>query len=243
MYPVVELNTREIPAWGRGYIFLRRCGPEELDATLRRAAAKLLGQGASTVYVCARDGAVPLDEGERTGYRLRWYSDTLSMACRLEGRQGEESRLTLEPLTRQRCGAWLTLYNEAFFDVPAAAVYRRDDLDRMEEADMGRCGFVLLDQAAIGVYQLREGADMPRIAALGLPRHQRGKGLGRMLLHGVMNRLAEEGYTACRVEVSTARQAAFALCREAGFRAEQVVERWYELTALEDLMAPEQAGE
>ena len=96
MYPVVELNTREIPAWGRGYIFLRRCGPEELDATLRRAAAKLLGQGASTVYVCARDGAVPLDEGERTGYRLRWYSDTLSMACRLEGRQGEESRLTLE---------------------------------------------------------------------------------------------------------------------------------------------------
>ena len=72
MYPVVELNTREIPAWGRGYIFLRRCGPEELDATLRRAAAKLLGQGASRVYVCARDGRVPLDEGERTGSRLRW---------------------------------------------------------------------------------------------------------------------------------------------------------------------------
>ena len=120
MKPAYEVITREIAAKGAGYLLLRRCPPQELGETLARGRAELLAAGAAELYAASADPACPLDEGRWEGFRLSHVRDMLWMERPLDQLPPAEG-LTLEPLTRARGGAWLTLHNACFFDMPNSA--------------------------------------------------------------------------------------------------------------------------
>ena len=122
MKPAYEVITREIAAKGAGYLLLRRCPPQELGETLARGRAELLAAGAAELYAASADPACPLDEGRWEGFRLSHVRDMLWMERPLDQLPPAEG-LTLEPLTRARGGAWLTLHNACFFDMPNSATY------------------------------------------------------------------------------------------------------------------------
>lgn len=109
MKPAYEVITREIAAKGAGYLRLRRCPPQELGETLARGQAELLAAGAAELYAASADPVCPLDEGRWEGFRLSHVRDMLWMERPLDQLPPAEG-LTLEPLTRARGGAWLTLH-------------------------------------------------------------------------------------------------------------------------------------
>lgn len=236
MEPEYQVYTREIPAKGKAYIALRRCAPEDVDAALRRAAAQVLEQGACELYVTCTDPAAPLSEGEGTGYRLEHAHDMLILERALADAPKPGGRLTLEPLRRERGGAWLALHNEGFFEMPNSATYDAKDLERALSPAC-RCGFALLDGAAVGVYELSVDAQPPEIEGIALLKDFRGRGLGRELLCASMELLAELGCARCRLMVSTANENAYALYRDAGFAFQTVQSRWFRMTARQDLRA------
>lgn len=141
MKPAYEVITREIAAKGAGYLLLRRCPPQELGETLARGRAELLAAGAAELYAASADPACPLDEGRWEGFRLSHVRDMLWMERPLDQLPPAEG-LTLEPLTRARGGAWLTLHNACFFDMPNSATYGLRELEEALGAEWrwpGRC--------------------------------------------------------------------------------------------------------
>ena len=235
MEPNYEIITKEIPAKGKGYIFLKKCWPGQVGETLRRAAGELLRQGASSLYAASADPSAPLAEGDGEGYRLEYRHDMLGMECTLARRPGPLGVLSLEPLTRERGGAWLTIYNESFFDVPNSETYGREALESILGPEY-RCGFALLDGVPMGIYECGFKKEHPEIGSIGLAKDYRGRGLGRELLLSVMDMLAGLGYEKAWLQVSTANQAAFSLYRSVGFVPERTLSRWYELIAEGDLL-------
>ena len=236
MAPDYQIITREIPAKGKGYIIIRKCGPDQVAQVLRRAASELLGQGASLIYAASIDPAAPLVAGE--GYTLEHAHDMLGMERSLADpdRPRPEGRLTLEPLTRAKGGAWLCLLNESFFDVPNSSTNDEADLRDFLEGPY-RCGFALLDGAPVGVYECGFKKESPEIGSIGLSRDFRGRGLGRELLLSVMELLAGLGYEKCWLQVSTANEAAYPLYQSVGVTLDRVLSRWYQVISQGDLRA------
>ena len=147
-----------------------------------------------------------------------------------------EGRLTLEPLSREKVGQWLTLYNECFFDVPNSATFGRNDLERAQ-AEGSRCGLALLDGVPVGVYLLGFQEADPEIEGIGLCKDFRGKGLGRELLLSLMALLAEEGYKRTWLSVSTSNIQAYPLYQSAGFVQTRLLSHWYQVISEGDLLA------
>ena len=124
MQPELEIITKEIPTKGKGYMYIRRCWPDQVDDQIRQGARSLLLQGATEIYAASKDPAAPLAEGSREGYRLEFRYDMLRLERTLDGTVPQpEGRLNLEPLSREKVGQWLALYNECFFDVPNSATF------------------------------------------------------------------------------------------------------------------------
>ena len=145
MQPELDIITREIPAKGKGYMKIRRCWPDQVDSLIRQGSRSLLLQGATEIYAASMDPAAPLAEGSGEGYRLEFRHDMLRLGRPLDRTCPlPEGKLTLEPLSREKVGQWLTLYNECFFDVPNSATFGRNDLERAQ-AEGSRCGLALLD--------------------------------------------------------------------------------------------------
>lgn len=227
MKPAYEVITREIAAKGAGYLLLRRCPPQELGETLARGQAELLAAGAAELYAASADPVCPLDEGRWEGFRLSHVRDMLWMERPLDQLPPAEG-LTLEPLTRARGGAWLTLHNACFFDMPNSATY---GLRELEEAlgEEWRCGFAAADGVPVGVYELALAGEMPEIAGIAIHPDFQGKGLGRALLRAVLAELAGLGCGRCRLLVATDNGRAFSLYRREGFRAAAVKSRWFQM--------------
>lgn len=236
MEPELKLYTKEIPAKGKGYFTIERCWPDRLDETVRRGAKALLAQGATSIYVSSKDPAAALQAGQGQGYRLELRHDMLRMERVLPSEE-PAGRLVLEPLSPERRGAWLAVYNEVFFDVPNSETYGQGDLDRVLEEN-GRCGFAMLSGVPVGVYELSfQEKDCPEIAGIGLLKGQRGKGLGRELLRAVLELLSGEGHTRIHLRVSTANGGAYALYRGEGFAVTDLLSHWYEVISEGDLGA------
>ena len=136
--------------------------------------------------------------------------------------------LTLEPLTRARGGAWLTLHNACFFDMPNSATYGLRELEEALGAEW-RCGFAVADGVPVGVYELALAGEMPEIAGIAIHPDFQGKGLGRALLRAVLAELAGLGCGRCRLLVATDNGRAFSLYRREGFRAAAVKSRWFQM--------------
>lgn len=233
MEPEIKLYTKEIPTKGKGYFTIEKCTPERLDAAVRRGAAELLAQGATRIYVASRTPA--LTEGDGEGYRLEFRHEMLGMDRALTpDRPRPTGRLTLEPLTRAKGGAWLAIYNETFFDVPNSTTYDKNDLKLLLGAEY-RCGFALLGGVPVGIYELGFKKENPEIGSVGLTKDARGKGLGRELLLATMDLCGSLGYQKAWLQVSTANENAFALYRTVGFTACDLLSRWYEVIAQSDL--------
>ena len=237
MQPELEIITKEIPAKGKGYMKIRRCWPDQVDSLIRQGARSLLLQGATEIYAASLDPAAPLAEGSGDGYRLEFRHDML----RLERPLGRtcpppEGRLTLEPLSREKVGQWLTLYNECFFDVPNSATCGRTDLERIQ-AEGSRCGLALLDGVPVGIYLLGFQEADPEIEGIGLCKDFRGKGLGRELLYSVMALLDGEGFERTWLSVSTANARAYHLYQSAGFVQTRLLSHWYQVISEGDLLA------
>ncbi|WP_294553668.1 GNAT family N-acetyltransferase [uncultured Pseudoflavonifractor sp.] len=237
MQPELELITKEIPAKGKGYMKIRRCWPDQVDSLLRQGARSLLLQGATEIYAASVDPAAPLAEGSGEGYRLEFRHDMLRLERPLDGTcPPPEGRLTLEPLSREKVGQWLTLYNECFFDVPNSASCGRTDLERMQ-AEGSRCGLALADGVPVGIYLLGFQEADPEIESIGLCKDFRGKGLGRELLRAVLALLAGEGFARAWLSVSTANDRAYQLYQSAGFVQTRLLSHWYQVISEGDLLA------
>lgn len=227
MESAYEIFAGEIAAKGTAYLVLQHCRAGELEELLSRGRAELLGMGASQLYVTSRDPAAPLSEGTWEDFRLEFVRDMLWMERELTALPpfGE---LTLEPLTRERGGAWITLHNACFFDAPNSSTYGPKDLERaMEEGH--RCGFVVAGGVLAGIYELDLTGELPEIEGIALHKDFRGKGLGRQLLHAAMAELAGLDYPRCRLLVATDNQTAFSLYRSAGFKAAGIRSRWFQM--------------
>lgn len=228
MQSAYQIYAGEIPAKGKGYLVLQRCRTGELDELLERGRQALLSQGATELLVTSRDPGAPLEEGRRETCRLEFVRDIMELQRDLTARPGKLDRLRLEPLTRERGGAWLALHNECFFEMPNSATYGPADLDRaLEEGH--RCGFAVVDGVTAGVYELDLTGDPPEIEGIALRKGLRGKGLGRELLWGTMEVLAEAGYHRCKLLVATDNESAFSLYRRAGFKAAGIQSKWFRM--------------
>lgn len=237
MQPELEIITKEIPTKGKGYMYIRRCWPDQVDDQIRQGARSLLLQGATEIYAASKDPASPLAEGSGDGYRLEFRYDMLRLERTLDKTVPQpEGRLTLEPLSREKVGQWLTLYNECFFDVPNSATFGRNDLERAQ-AEGSRCGLALLDGVPVGVYLLGFQEADPEIEGIGLCKDFRGKGMGRELLLSLMALLAEEGYKRTWLSVSTSNVQAYPLYQSVGFAQTRLISHWYQVISEGDLLA------
>ena len=237
MQPELDIITRETPAKGKGYMKIRRRWPDQVDSLIRQGSRSLLLQGATEIYAASMDPAAPLAEGSGEGYRLEFRHDMLRLERPLDRTCPlPEGKLTLEPLSREKVGQWLTLYNECFFDVPNSATFGRNDLERAQ-AEGSRCGLALLDGVPVGVYLLGFQEDDPEIEGIGLCKDFRGRGLGRELLYSVMALLAQEGFDRAWLSVSTANTQAYPLYQSAGFVQTRLISHWYQVISEGDLLA------
>lgn len=237
MQPELETITREIPAKGKGYIRIRRCWPDQVSGLIRQGARSLLREGATEIYAASTDPAAPLAEGSGEGYRLEFRHDMLRLERPLDDtRPLPEGRLILEPLSREKVGQWLALYNECFFDVPNSATCGRTDLERAQ-AEGSRCGLAMLDGVPVGVYQLGFQEAAPQIEGLGLCKDFRGRGLGRELLRAIMAMLAAEGFDRVWLTVSTANAQAYGLYQGDGFVQTRLISHWYQVLSEGDLLS------
>lgn len=230
MKPVYQLYPNEIAAKGKAYLALRRCRAEELDETLRKGREELLRLGAAEIYVTSSDPAAPLEEGRLAGCRLAYVRDLLWMERELSPLPPRDGTVALIPVCRERGGAWLTLHNECFFDMPNSATYGPGDLERALSPEYA-CGFVHWQDISVGVYELDITRELPVIDGIALHKDFRGKGLGRSLLAAVLAELAGRGYPRCRLLVATDNASAFALYRAMGFKAAGVKSRWFQMLA------------
>lgn len=234
MEPVYDIITQEIPVKGIAYLILRKCHSAQVDEAVREGAQKLLRAGAERIYLTSTDPATPLSEGEGVGFRLEHRHDILCLEKPLTA-QRLDGTVTLEPLTPEKAGQWLTLFNAAFFNVPNGATYTMSDLPRLLEPDH-LCGFAVVDGVEAGIYECVLGA-VPEVEAIGLSEDLRFRGLGRALLRAVLELLRSRGCTQAQLSVSTANTAAYRLYRSEGFRQYALRSRWYEVLAQGDLAA------
>lgn len=230
MKPIYQLYPNEIGAKGKAYLALRRCRAEDVDEALQRGREELLRQGATELYVTSSDPAAPLEEGVRAGCRLVHARDMLWMERELRNLLADTGAVSLVPLERSRGGAWLTLHNECFFDMPNSATYGPRDLERALSSGCD-CGFAYWNDIPVGVYELELSQELPEVEGIALCKDFRGKGLGRSLLAAVLAHLSDSGYRRCRLLVATDNVNAFGLYRSMGFKAAGVQSQWFQMLA------------
>lgn len=211
------LYTAEIPVKGIGYLVLN--DPEALE----EGVEALLSKGAVSIF--ARG---PLEEGERDGLSITYAHDMLVMERSLTGHPVPEGKLRLTPLTEREAPVYIQIHNESFFTVPNGATIDRSELDKLLRP-VERAGLAWLGTRPVGIYDCILEGEVPEIDGLGLIKVMRGKGLGRELLHSILDLLGREGYSRCKLKVSTANQAAFALYRSEGFTVTEKYSTWYEV--------------
>ncbi len=171
-----EIFPGEIAAKGKAYMVIHRCRTGELEELLSRGREKLLGMGASELFVTSKDPSAPLSEETWEGFRLVFVRDILELERELAPLP-ETDRVVLEPLTRERGGTWITLHNACFFDMPNSATYGPKDLERaMEEGH--RCGFAVVNGVTAGVYELDLTQEPPEIEGDCPPEGIPGEGPG-----------------------------------------------------------------
>lgn len=228
MESAYQIYAGEITAKGKAYLVIRRCRAGELDELLCRGRQELLGMGAAELFVSSRVPEAPLSEGAWDGFSLTHVRDMLWMERDLAQLPQRPERLTLEPLTREWGGAWLTLHNECFFEMPNSATYGPQDLERaLEEGH--RCGFAVVNGVRAGVYELDLTQELPEIEGIALHKDVRGCGLGRELLWRAMELLAESGFARCKLLVSSDNESAFSLYRRTGFKAAGIQSKWFQM--------------
>ena len=228
MESAYQIFAAEITAKGKGYLVIQHCRTGELDELLCRGRQELLSLGATELLVTSRDPGAPLEEGWQGHCRLEFVGDLLELQRDLSQLPGQPQRLSLEPLTRERGGAWLALHNGCFFEMPNSATYGPRDLDRaLEEGH--RCGFAVVNGVRVGVYELDLTQEVPEIEGIALQKDVRGQGLGRELLWGTMALLAEAGADRCKLLVASDNESAFSLYRRTGFKAAGIKSKWFRM--------------
>ena len=212
-----QIITNEIPVKGIGYLILN--DPE----ALKQGVDELISKGATTIYA---KGA--LEEGEQDGLQVIFAHDMLMMERELTNLPVGEAKLKLEPLRRQEVPAYVEIYNESFRSVPNGSTIGRAEADKLVRPEQ-RAGIAWLGTRPVGIYDCTAEGEVPVIEAIGIIKVMRRKGLGGELLRTMMMNLAGEGYTRCKLMVSTANEGAFSLYRAEGFTVSEKVSAWYEV--------------
>lgn len=213
-----KLITAEIPV--KGIAYLTVTAPEQLREGVERAMAA----GADRVLVSG-----PVGEGEWDGVSLTQAYEMLTLERRLADLPATDGRLRLVEVTDLSRALWLELYNEAFFRVPNGATLTLAGLDELLTAGH-TAGLAYLGGQPVGVYLTRTEGGTAELMAMGLGRTMRGKGLGKTLLRQLMERLAGQGCSRCRLTVATANEVAFGLYRSEGFVVAEKGTVWYEVS-------------
>ena len=216
MNPNYKVITAEIPAKGIGYLVLKDGG------LLETGVAELLAAGATQIFAKG-----PLREGVHGELQVTLSHEMLRMERALSPLPPLSGKLRLEPLTRPMGARYLAIYNESFAQVPNGATQTLADLPRLLSPDV-QAGTAFLGTQPVGIYEVNFAEkDLPEIAAIGLLKSMRGKGLGRELLRQTMVLLS--GYDRCFLRVSTNNEGAFRLYRGEGFVAAGSLGAWYEV--------------
>lgn len=212
-----QIITKEIPVKGIGYLIVN--DPE----ALKQGVEELIAKGATTIYA---KGA--LEEGEQDGLQVTYAYDMLIMERELNHLPAVEGKLRLSPLSRKEVPIYVEIHNESFRTVPNSETVDRSHVDQLVRPEE-RAGIAWLGTRPVGIYDCTAEGATPVIEALSIIKVMRRRGLGRELLHTVMANLAGEGYTRCKLMVSTANEAAFSLYRAEGFTVAEKVSSWYEV--------------
>jgi len=212
-----QIITNEIPVKGIGYLIVN--DPE----ALKQGVDELIAKGATAIYA---KGAV--EEGEQDGLQVTYAHDMLMMERELTDLNPVQGMLRLEPLRRQEVPVYVEIHNESFRSVPNGATVARSDADKLVRPEE-RAGIAWSGTRPVGVYDCTAEGEVPVIETLGIIKVMRRKGLGRELLRTMMANLAAEGYTRCKLMVSTANEPAFTLYRSEGFTVSEKISSWYEV--------------
>ncbi len=212
--------TGDIPAKGVGYLTL-------YDApSLRAGIDDLIGRGAVTIYASG-----PISEGDQDGLRLTYAYDMMRLSRSLRELDPPKGRLSLRPLTRPDGAVFLSIYNESVISLPGRPTQTIADLAWLISDDW-KAGVAWLGDIPVGVYQCKCVGSIPEVSAIAILDRWRGKGLGRELLRQVLALLASGGPDRCTARIAT-NSSAFPLLRSEGFRAEELLSSWFQVTVLQ----------
>lgn len=237
--PIIEMENsdwkyllvqKEIPVKGKAYLNIRRCREEDFSRLVARLVHQCHRNGAKEIFVMdAEPGKDRLAEGQKYGYyRLRRAHRYVVMEKQVDREAcGREAQGSLLPLRRDGRKAWLSLYQEAFFDVPGSATYSEEMIEE-EQGEGVKFFWFRYREARMGfavIKEDKEGSSM-ELDMLGIRKDSWGEGLGGLLMEALEARAVRRGLSRMELMVADTNERAVNLYRRMGFAVKE--ERpWY----------------
>lgn len=228
----LNLYLGEIPVRGIGMLTVQECRPGRWTGAFTHGVALLREAGAQVILASSRVEGCPLrDRKARVGPLPFVYRHTLDLLTLDldEGDGWQPCSLPREVLSRHNAEEFIRLYNDAMDRVPNITTYTLEDLPELMGLRQLAQLYRLSDGTPVAVSELRLGIDRPLLETLGVAEPWRGKGVGGMVLRGLLHDLQQMGYRGAALMVSNANPSAYRFYLAHGFKKNQSYSSWYEL--------------
>lgn len=161
---------------------------------------------------------------------LNLYPQYHSIKMTLEDRQIRYVPLKLVALSEQNKKEYLTVYNDAFKDVPNGETLEEKDIEEyISHADDSKNYYLVeAENEWIGFIQLESENGIGQFD-LGLIKTARGKGYGRQLLETAIYFLNAKGVTEINLIVMSSNILAYEMYKKRGFREVKTNNYWFSL--------------
>lgn len=227
-----QMVVSEIACQKKAYIIITKAQDMgDVAVVLRAAVPELAALGAEHIYVASKRPAVVLPAGEFVVEEMKFvYDGELRRMLLPSMRTAWPERIPgvlLLPLTPTLAQQYLELYNRNFSEVPNAAFYSLDDIQRMLHDPSYEGGLISIGGKIAGVYELSYREEVPEIASIALDPDFRGKGFGKQALRVLLYKLEQKGFDKAHLLVSSKNQAAIAAYESLGFEIGNTVSTWY----------------
>ncbi|RKD27947.1 Acetyltransferase (GNAT) family protein [Caminicella sporogenes DSM 14501] len=140
------------------------------------------------------------------------------------------SPLSLVKLSSKNKKEYLTIYNDAFKEVPNAATLTESDIDEyIKKADENNSYYIVtVNNEMIGFLQFNIKNGVGEFD-LGLIKSARGKGYGKLLLETAINFLNLKNVKEIALIVITKNTLAYDMYKKRGFKESELVSDWFKL--------------
>ena len=202
---IATLVLKEIPHCGRAYVLIRAVWTDAA-ALLEECRGFCRACGAEEIYASWDTEELPAAPAY----------DLLEMTCRKADLPQPTAPVQLVELCPENGPQYLEIYNRCFHNLPGAATYGNQDLQRLYGEELAYLAVV--DNQFAGVAEISKDT----LEGIGvLPEH---RGLGYNLALAVLDRIPSVNL---HLKVANTNERALALYTRLGFRVQAVVRRWY----------------